>query len=87
MGFLRIVPPFVWAGMGAAILAALVSYGVIMYNKGVTAGDLKWVKSVLGWEAKQAQTNVEIDRVTYKRDADVLRRIEGAKTKWQAGSQ
>lgn len=87
MGILRIVPPFVWAGMGAAILAALAAYGVVMYNKGVNAGDLKWLKSIVGWEAQQAKSNITIDRQTYKNDADVAKRLEGAKVKWQRGAE
>ena len=87
MAFLRLIPPVAWAGIGAAILAAAAAFWAIAYNKGVAWSDLKWDKAMLWWQSDQIKKNVNIDRETYKRDADVLRRIEGAKTKWQNGSQ
>ena len=79
---LKAVPWPVWAGMGAAVLAALIGYGALMYARGMGASDIVWLRAKLGWERQQATSNNAIDRTTFQRDADVQTQLREIERKW-----
>jgi hypothetical protein len=80
---LKLVPPWVWVGAGAAVVTAGVAVGAFIYQKAVLSTLASVKEQIFARNVWQTETNLKMDKETIQRDATFKQRIEAIERRWK----
>ena len=80
---LKLVPPWVWVGAGAAVITAGVAVGAFIYQRGVLSTLASVKEQIFQRNVWQTETNLKMDKETIQRDATFKERINTIEKRWQ----
>lgn len=81
--YLRLVPPWIWVGMGAAVITAGVGVGAFIYQRAVLNTLASVKEQIFQRNVWQTETNLKMDKETIQRDATFKERLNTIEKRWQ----
>lgn len=83
LGYLKLVPPWVWVSLGAAVLTTGVGVGAAIYNRAVISTVASIKEQIFERTQWEAMVNLKMDQETLRNDATFRDRIKSNDEFWK----
>lgn len=81
--YLKLVPPWVWVSLGAAVITIGVGVGAFIYNTAVVSTLASVKEEIFRRTVWETTVNMKIDRETLRLDADFKENLKRNEEFWK----